>query len=60
MTSKLLVTSDNRWTLMTVKILNFWNGLDTTIKSDLDGKSCALKYSFADGVRACHDEDEAA
>ena len=45
---------------MTVKILYFWNGLDTTIKSDLDGKSCALKYSFADGVRACHDEDEAA
>lgn len=60
MTSKLLVTSDNRWTLMVVKILNFWNGLDTAIKSDLDRKSCVLKHSFADGVRACHDEDEAA
>lgn len=29
MTSKLLVTSDNRWPLVIVKILTFWNGLDT-------------------------------
>ena len=61
MTSNLLVTSDNRWTLVIVKILKFleWPG-HSTIKNDPDRKSYAVKYSFADGVRACQDEDEAA